>query len=340
MGGENSQSILKQKEELEKEIYKLKNDNAKEIKTLKAEIQALERKNAELQKEASKYQSALGAAIDLQLSDNDENNLVNLKNDILILQDSLEDYVTNCKGDIELDIPKIQTLLKKYGSQTVVAKDQKPLIKAVLQRHVMEQILNYAHSYIDNPKSHQGMLYGIETKLHLSTKLLLDVARDFANRRVGDDDTTKLLHIKLRQQLFGALGNRGFNDMINNEKKIKRHEFIIHFKGVLNEEIGRYRKINDPHQKNEVEEMAAEIIRKVVKLFFFRFQVQEPVARHHWCKYGSKIDDFMEGVWEEDEINDLIVDVCYFPLIAQQFVSNDKSKCQIFTPAKVITKHR
>ncbi|CAI2172468.1 1055_t:CDS:2 [Funneliformis geosporum] len=304
-----------------------------------ADIQALERKNAELKKEASKYQSALGNAIDLQLSDDNENNSVNLKKDILSLQDSLEDYVTNCKGDIELDIPKIQALLKKYGSQTVVTKDQKPLIKAVLQRYVIEQILDYANSFIGNPGIHEEMLYGIETTLLFSTEQLLEVMTDLADRRVGDDDTIKLLNIKLRQQIFGALGNRGFNDMINVDKKIQRHEFITYFKDVLNNEIGKYRKIIDPFQKKEVEDMAADIIQKLVKLFLFRFQVHEPVANHHWCKYGSQIDDFMDGIWEEDEIDDLIVDVCYFPLIAQGFVNN-KSKCQIYTPAKVITKHR
>src|SRR4051812_33344701 len=51
------------------------------------EIQELERKNDELRHEASKYQSALGTATNLQLSDSDTNNPVALKNDILKLQD-------------------------------------------------------------------------------------------------------------------------------------------------------------------------------------------------------------------------------------------------------------
>src|ERR1051325_3573611 len=66
------------------------------------EILELERQNNKLKDEASKYQSALGTATNLQLSDNDENNPVTLKKDILNLQDSLEEYITTCKGDVEI----------------------------------------------------------------------------------------------------------------------------------------------------------------------------------------------------------------------------------------------
>lgn len=44
----------------------------------------------------------------------------------------------------------------------------------------------------------------------------------------------------------------------------------------------------------------------------------------------------MEGIWENDEIDNIVVDICYFPLIAQEFY--DESKRQIYTPAKIFHK--
>src|SRR3954454_19499190 len=138
-------------------------------------IQDLERKNAELKDEASKYQSALGTATSLRLSDNDENNPVKLKKDILNLQDSLEDYITTCKGDVEINLDEIQKLLKRYGSQTVITKDQKPLIKAVLQRHVIEQIFEYSEEYFNSSNLFNYNTYGngIETQMYNKAKELI-----------------------------------------------------------------------------------------------------------------------------------------------------------------------
>ncbi|EXX56526.1 hypothetical protein RirG_215460 [Rhizophagus irregularis DAOM 197198w] len=153
---------LKQKTiELENEAnttnYKQEYEDLKKgLEEKDKEIETLKQKTIELENEASKYQYALGAATDTRLSDNDENNPVNLKKDILSLQDSLKDY-TVVKGKIDITTSEIQELLKKYGSNTTITeKDQnKLLVKAVLQRHVIEQICEYAKEYFDNPDKHQ-----------------------------------------------------------------------------------------------------------------------------------------------------------------------------------------
>src|SRR5436190_21567504 len=105
----------------------------------------------------------------------------------------------------------------------------------------------------------------------------------FARSRDGIDETTEVLPIKLRQQILSALGNRGFNDFIN-EKEHTTHEFIKIHQSLLNEEIGKYRKLKDLEKKREIEDMAGDIIKKIVTLFWFRIRVQEPVADYIWIK--------------------------------------------------------
>ncbi|CAB5126840.1 unnamed protein product [Rhizophagus irregularis] len=301
-------------------------------------IEDLIQKNIELSNEASRYQYALGTATDIRLSDNDENNPVKLKKDILFLQDSLKDY-TVVKGKIDINTSRIQNLLNKYGSQTTITeKDQnKLLVKAVLQRHVIEQIFEYAKGYFDNPDKYQKQPHGMETHLFNKTKELVELTRNFEKRRAGIDESTKVLPIKLRQQICAALGNRGFNDMIDNEKKTFTHDFVSRYQNILNNEISNYRRINDSEKKKEIEDMAADIIKRTVTLFWFRFKVQQPIVEYIWPKSDDIIDpSYMEGKWENDEIDNLVVDICYFPLIAQEF--SNESKRQIYTKAIIFQK--
>ncbi|GBC29222.1 uncharacterized protein OCT59_009833 [Rhizophagus irregularis] len=335
---------LKQKTiELENEAnttnYKQEYEDLKKgLEEKDKEIETLKQKTIELENEASKYQYALGAATDTRLSDNDENNPVNLKKDILSLQDSLKDY-TVVKGKIDITTSEIQELLKKYGSNTTITeKDQnKLLVKAVLQRHVIEQICEYAKEYFDNPDKHQKYPYGMETYIFRKVKELIEITRNFAKRRVGIDESTKVLPVKLRQQVCAALGNRGFNDMIDNDKKTFTHYFISHFQAGLNNEMSKYREFGEPEKRKEIENMAGDIIKRAVALFWFRLKVQEPVVEYIWPKSDDIIDpSYMEGKWEDDEIDNLVVDICYFPLIAQEF--SDESKRQIYTKAIIFQK--
>ncbi|CAB4437374.1 unnamed protein product [Rhizophagus irregularis] len=332
---ESYKKLSNEHEKLKKQLEEQINLNIKKDNI----IQELERKNTELKEEASKYQSALGAATNLQLSDSDANNPVALKNDVLKLQDLLEDYITTCKGNVEININEMQKLLTKYKSNSVITKDQKPLIKALLQRHVIEEIFEYGEKYFDfnNLQIYNEYGSGTETYLYNRTCDLLQLAEVIAEKRDGVDDITSVLPIRLRQEVFAALGNRGFNRIIAKTGTTYPHEFINGYQDILNREIGKYRKLKDPEKKREIEDLAGEIIRKVVTLFWFRLGVQEPIAEYIWFDYNDNINpSYMEGKWEIDEIDDIVVDICYFPLIAQNF--DDKSKCQIYTPARILHK--
>ncbi|CAG8440667.1 uncharacterized protein OCT59_009851 [Rhizophagus irregularis] len=324
-----------------------------EIQKIGEETETLKQKTIELENEVSKYQYALGTATDIRLLEqdinnfkkeasaidsNNDNNQINLKKDILSLQDSLKDY-TIVKGKIDINTPRIQNLLKKYESNKIITeKDQnKLLVKAVLQRHVIEQICEYAKEYFDNPDKYQKYPCGMETHLFNKTKEIVELTRNFEKRRAGIDESTKVLPIKLRQQICAALGNRGFNDMIDNKKKTFTHDFVSRYQNILNNEISYYRRINDSEKKKEIEDMAGDIIKRAVALFWFRLKVQEPVVEYIWPKSDDIIDpSYMEGKWEDDEIDNLVVDICYFPLIAQEF--SNESKRQIYTKAIILQK--
>src|SRR6266540_6044017 len=100
------------------------------------------------------------------------------------------------------------------------------------------QIANYLNYNLN--KSLEGEIY--ETTDDLLMKL-----DEFSKIRDGADDTTKALPIKIRQQIYGFLGNLGFADIIKNEKQ--EHHFISEMKNWLNNEINKLRIINDPQKK-------------------------------------------------------------------------------------------
>src|SRR5581483_12160247 len=99
----------------------------------------------------------------------------------------------------------------------------------------------------------------------------------------------------------------------------------------------KYRRLKDLEENKKIQEMAGDIIKKVVTLFWFRRYVQEPVAEYFWFEYDDKIDPiYMKGKWGDNKIENIAVDICYFPLLAQNL--KDKSKRQIYTQAKIFHK--
>jgi hypothetical protein len=326
-------------QEKDNKIQKIVEEKDKKIQEKDKVIQDLEQGNSKFKKEASEYQYALGAATNFRLSDDDDkHNSIKLKDDIIKLQHSLENYITKCKGNMEIYISGIQNLLRKYGSNTIISIDQKPLIKAVLQRHVIEQIFKYGEEYFDFNNLHNYKEHGIgtETYLYNQTYELMQLAEVFALERDGIDETTKILPIKLRQQVCASLGNRGFSDILNRNYRTP-HDFIRKCQFNLNNEINKYRILKDSEKKREIEYMAGEIIRKVITLFWFRFEIQEPIAQYCWFNCNDNINpNYMEGTWEDDEIDNIAVDICYFPLIR----CNDGSKRQIYTTAKILHKRK
>ncbi|GET54543.1 kinase-like domain-containing protein [Rhizophagus irregularis DAOM 181602=DAOM 197198] len=224
-----------------------------------------------------------------------------------ISQDRLSDEDRSVTVQLVVDISRLQDDLEIYVTNL------RPNINinyknAVLQRHVLETIFGYVPVY-NNIKNFK-----------------------FGKTREGNDSITPTVPVKIRQQIYSSLGNRGFSNIMI-EQETYEHSFIGKFKTKLNDEMEQYREILDTTKKKEVEEKAANIILNVIRIFFFRIQTQEPIGQIHWFQNKDKIDpSLMVGMWDDDDkFDDFEVDICKFPLVRTE--SNDKLNRRIYTYA-------
>lgn len=265
------------------------------------------------------------------MSDDDRGVTVQLVDDILRLQDALEIYVTNLRPKIEVNSKNVNNLLSIYKSKTRLTSKSSdiPLIKVVLQRHVLETIFGYVSMYINNKNF--GEHYSLEALIANKAGELILITQKFGKTREGNDNITPAVPVKIRQLIYSSLGNRGFSNFTIG-REIHEHNFIDKFKTKLNEEMEKYRKILDPTKKREIEEKAANVILDVVRIFFFRIQSQEPVGQIRWFQNKDKIDlSLMVGTWDDEELDDLEVDICKFPLVGIEL--DDDLKRRVYTHA-------
>ncbi|CAG8544704.1 19684_t:CDS:2, partial [Racocetra fulgida] len=280
----------------------------KEIEAKNHEISGLRKDIEDLKDEASRHQSALGRATNFRLSDDDCNNSVQLREDITSLQQTLKDFCI-VKPNININKKEAMNLLQRYGcTESIDGEHFKSLLKAALQRFVLETILDSTSKYFEKrlPETNNENTEenteerSLETRIVFETKNLLDKMKHFAKFREGDDDVTRALPIKLRQQIYAVLGNRGFSKVIS--KDTVEHPFINETQEQLIKKINSIRTINDPNKITKLNSMAANIVRDVIRIFFFRLKVQEPEADSpHWFEYNDPVDpELMQGTFEHD----------------------------------------
>jgi hypothetical protein len=322
---------IRKNEEYVKEI----NNLTKLLQKKEKEKQDLIEKNTKLK---SRYESELNSVINFPIID-DKNHSVQLKKDIEELQIKLKNYVTTLKGDFEIDFKAVNELMEKYKIKTKVTptKPNKPLIKAVLQHHVLKRITKEMNKYFKHNS-------GTELEIHLEAEIA-SKAKDLENKlaylsktRCGTDTVTQAASIKIRQEVNIALDNRGFSDILDGNIP-KEHVFIILHKNELNKEMNKYRIIKDETKRKYVEKLAPDLIREFIRIIQFRLKVQEPSAQVRWIKVDSSIDpSIMEGSWDKDDIDNLEVGVCSFPLIGRDL--DDMEKRKIYTHAQVFTRRK
>ncbi|CAJ0916524.1 20204_t:CDS:2 [Entrophospora sp. SA101] len=302
------------------------------IEAIEKSNQELRTTNDKLRKEASSYQSALGDALNVHL-----NNSVQLSTDIASLQDRLEKYVTALKGSfIEIDNDKIQELYGKYNLDIHQHKNNKILMKSVLQRHILEKILEYIDNYLDitedddtnNPNNQEKYI------MNHTNELIFLLDKFYNNHFEQDNNVIKAIPTKIRQQVYGILGEFGFSETCENNKKQYMHPFISSTALELNQLMAGYRYIKNDTKRKNVENMAENLIKDVFRIFKFRLLVQEPKCETLWFEKDVKINPlFMKGQWDDDCLDDYVVDICYFPLIGTEL--NDSSKSKVCIHAKV-----
>ena len=128
-------------------------------------------------------------------------------------------------------------------------------------------------------------------------------------------------------------------DSLRFMKNDKRpHPFTTHAKQELNQSMTGYRYISDVTKRNSIENMAEDLIKDAVRIFKFRLLVQEPKCEARWFKNNVKINtQFMKGgQWDDKNLDDYVVKICYFPLIGMEL--NVSSKIKVCAHAKVFSR--
>ncbi|PKY39301.1 kinase-like protein [Rhizophagus irregularis] len=332
---------------LDKEFAEKENTSQAQIPCLQNEKQVLtdnlteqlelELKQNFIKEETFQGQSAL--ITNYRMDDDDKNRSVQLKRDIEELQNKLKCYVTTLKGDFEIDFKEVINLMGKYNIKTKITPKQpnKPLIKGVLQHHIIKTITKDIRKYFKGNLNEHSIIH-LEKEIATTAKDLENKLNDFSKTRNGDDTITQSASIKVRQDVNIALGNRGFSDVLSNGNYTS-HVYIIMKTTELNREMNKYRIIKDVIKRNYIEKLAPYLIREFTRIFQFRLKVQEPRAQMRWIKTESSIDpSIMEGNWDKDDIDNLEVEICSFPMIGRDLDDVDKRK--IYTHAQIFTKRK
>ncbi|PKK73810.1 kinase-like protein [Rhizophagus irregularis] len=210
-------------------------------------------------------------------------------------------------------------------------------IKAVLQHHIIKTITKDIRKYFKQNLK-EGSIMHLEKEIATMAKDLENKLVSFSKTRSGDDTITQAASIKVRQEVNIALGNRGFSDVLSSENYTS-HGYIIMKTTELNREMNTYRTIKDVNKRNYVEKLAPDLIREFIRIFQFRLKVQEPSAQMRWIKTESSIDpSIMEGNWDKDDIDNLEVEICSFPMIGRDL--EDVEKRKIYTHAQIFIKRK
>nr|CAG8492681.1 14805_t:CDS:2 [Entrophospora candida] len=326
---EKIRKLEKEKESNNDKLLQYKNYADNKISELEADIhnkvvmiEAIEK----LKKENSIDQSALNFQ--------DENNSAQLSTDINSLQNNLERYVTTLKGNIKIDNDKIQELYGKYNLGTQNLTD-KILMKSVLQHHVLEKTLECVDNYLEikDDDDPNGPYNQEKYIVYYTNKLIFLLEKFYNDHFKQDNNVIKAILTKIRQQVYGILGEFGFSEVTCENKKNQHvHPFMLLVTQQLNQLMSGYRYIKDDTKRKNVENMAGDLIKDIVRIFKFRLLAQEPKCEAHWFKNNVKINtQVMKGRWHDDCLDDCVVDICYFPLIGSGL--NDLSKKSLITDA-------
>ncbi|CAJ0827333.1 21422_t:CDS:2 [Entrophospora sp. SA101] len=229
---------------------------------------------------------ALGDATSFQLGSQDSNSAGQLSKDIGNLHKNLDKFCGLKKG-IKINESEVKKLLRKFGCSIAGSKihNSKNLISGVLERHVIETIIEKTQNYFNNDKGNKQddeqddeKQQSLEVKMVKTTEQLSKLTDSISKYRTGDEEVSKATSTKLRQQIYGVLGNRGFSNIAVG-KEDKKHPLIATLQKDILDLMNCYRTITNPEKLSENEEMIDKIVRQVVNIFFFRLKVQEPVAK-------------------------------------------------------------
>ncbi|RGB33597.1 hypothetical protein C1646_669198 [Rhizophagus diaphanus] len=306
-----------------------------QLKNKRKDYIELHKKNEELRNEASQYQSALGDARNYRLGDNDANNPTQLTMEIGIIQDKINEFC-KIKGGVDINEQNLARLLSEQFN-CKYSEGDKVLPKAALQRIIVETIITRTNEYLTKgfqPEINDNKILNkyLELDIMISTQNYLSKINTLINSRTGTDEVSFAAPKKIQQLVYAVLGDRGFG--LSSDKR--EHEFVQGLNDEIIKYMSQFRTIKKADKRKENEDMLADIIRNVIKMFVFRIKVLEPPAELIWIEKDTKVDaTLMEvGNLEDDNYDDWVVNLCSFPLICVEPSSETNRK--VLVPAKIL----
>jgi len=297
---------------------------------LRKEIESLRKQNSILAQENSHYQATLGNMTNTRLSDQDPNNATKLISDIKELQHLLEEFTIVQGPEYKVNEEKSKELFSQHNCQVNFSKpNAKLILGGILQQCTIKQILESVTSYF-KATGNRNPDETIEVEILNTTERLIQSFNHFIEKCPGNDDVTQAVPTKIRQQVYAALGCRGFSN--------DNHPLVVYTAKKIRESMNVYREIIDPDILNEIDAQSIQITRKVINIFYFRLKTQQIIPTYRFFQSGDEIDTrLMQGSWRSEEVKKLEVEVCCFPCIGipdNKNLSNQK----IFTKAQVYTR--
>ncbi|CAJ0827325.1 21419_t:CDS:10 [Entrophospora sp. SA101] len=141
---------------------------------------------------------------------------------------------------------------------------------------------------VDMPDTHLGLNRSVQVTLHFGSMEIVATAK---NRTTASKATST----KLRQQIYGVLGNRGFSNIVVG--KDKKHPLITTLQKDILDLMNCYRTITNPNN----------------------------VANWKIFEYKTSINTIMMNAsWDGHDLEDLYVDICAFPIIGFNLCEADK----------------
>ncbi|CAG8479866.1 8651_t:CDS:2 [Paraglomus occultum] len=334
---ELTKQVNKAKEEKEAILAKHENDRLLQQRaheSAEAEVRKLRKEMQKLKEEASAYQSALGSATNIRWSDDDSNNSVQLTKAINDLQHLLSDLCKVKGASVKINEEAAAELLRQYKCETKMTdKRPKPVLSACLQRLVLETIFSHIDAFINGSleiatNGRQPPDEDLEASIISTTSHLVSLVSQFSSSRKGTDQLTTITPIKIRQQIYAILGSRAF---VNSS-----HPFIKNLTDDLVTTMSRYRVLTLEGRKKEEAMMEVhDLIQQAIHLYF-GFHAQEPVPDFKFFfESGEKLTpSMMAGPWSEDEVENLEVEICSFPLVRIADTNRVLSKAQVIPRGK------
>ncbi|PKC55922.1 hypothetical protein RhiirA1_446704 [Rhizophagus irregularis] len=222
MKDENQELILSENKSLENQIVGLADnksqignsvsleDESRDTQELKKrENENLKTQVKELIKENSKQQAALDNLTNVFWNDDESHNSKKLIQDITDLQDMLTDFTMVQGSDYKINNNEANSLLRAFKCEVNCPSSRASLVLGfLLQRITIAKIIEEVEKYLNGFSKNQEMT--LERDIVNTTETLINQIILFEKNLKGEDDTTKITPIKIRQNVYSALSHRGF----------------------------------------------------------------------------------------------------------------------------------